>query len=69
MVHDHILQSGAAFRTPSALATRSIGLFSSGYRLVATMAGQTKVRSTSQQSEIYRETIMPYVMLKYAPPG
>jgi len=100
LVHDHILQRGAAFREkgaalrplinagkawvityhecealsageiePYAPATNTTYLSSPGQHLVATMAGQTKVRSTSQQSEIYRETVMPYVMLKYAPPG
>lgn len=93
LVHDYILQRGAALRAlinagkawvityhecealsageiePYAPATNTTYLSSPGQHLVATMAGQTKVRSTSQQSEIYRETVMPYVMLKYAPPG
>jgi hypothetical protein len=33
------------------------------------MAGQTKVRNTSRPTEVYLETIMPYVMLKYARSG
>jgi len=53
---------------PCASATNNACPFSPGHHLVATMEGQTKLRNRSRPIEVCRESIMPYVMLKYAPP-